>query len=67
MSPSPAKDIFDVAGVVTGCGNPDWAATHAAAAEDAWAPLGLSLIAGPGKDTMLLALAKTLTMETKAR
>ena len=32
-----AKDIFDVAGVVTGCGNPDWAATHAAAAEDAWA------------------------------
>jgi amidase len=32
-----AKDIIDVAGVVTGCGNPDWAATHAAAAEDAWA------------------------------
>jgi Asp-tRNA(Asn)/Glu-tRNA(Gln) amidotransferase A subunit family amidase len=30
-------------------------------------PLGFSLIAGPGKDTMLLALAKTLTMETKAR
>jgi amidase len=30
-------------------------------------PLGLSLIAGPGKDTMLLALAKTLTMETLAR
>jgi len=23
-----AKDLFDVAGVVTGCGNPDWAATH---------------------------------------
>ncbi len=23
-----AKDIFDVAGFVTGCGNPDWALTH---------------------------------------
>jgi amidase len=26
-----AKDIFDVAGHVTGCGNPDWRATHAPA------------------------------------
>jgi amidase len=26
-----AKDIFDVAGFVTGCGNPDWAHTHEAA------------------------------------
>jgi amidase len=32
-----AKDLFDVAGSVTGCGNPDWAATHAAAQTDAWA------------------------------
>lgn len=24
-----AKDLFDVAGHVTGCGNPDWAASHA--------------------------------------
>jgi amidase len=32
-----AKDLFDVAGVVTGCGNPDWAATHEAAQADAWA------------------------------
>lgn len=23
-----AKDLFDVAGLVTGCGNPDWAASH---------------------------------------
>jgi amidase len=23
-----AKDVFDVAGYVTGCGNPDWARTH---------------------------------------
>lgn len=26
-----AKDIFDIAGYVTGCGNPDWARTHVAA------------------------------------
>ncbi|MCC7046323.1 MAG: amidase [Alphaproteobacteria bacterium] len=26
-----AKDIFDIAGHVTGCGNPDWARTHVAA------------------------------------
>ena len=32
-----AKDLFDVAGLVTGCGNPDWAATHAPAKSDAWA------------------------------
>ena len=31
------KDLFDVAGGVTGCGNPDWAATHEAAKADAWA------------------------------
>jgi amidase len=32
-----AKDLFDVAGVITGCGNPDWAATHGPAEADAWA------------------------------
>jgi amidase len=32
-----AKDLFDVAGFVTGCGNPDWAATHGPAHSDAWA------------------------------
>ena len=31
------KDLFDVAGDVTGCGNPDWAASHAPARFDAWA------------------------------
>ena len=31
------KDLFDVAGDVTGCGNPDWAASHAPAESDAWA------------------------------
>src|SRR5262245_65789203 len=32
-----AKDIFDVAGYVTGGGNPDWKTTHAAATRTAWA------------------------------
>ena len=31
-----AKDIFDVAGHVTGCGNPDWKSTHQAAGRNAW-------------------------------
>ncbi|WP_257165815.1 amidase [Bradyrhizobium sp. SRS-191] len=31
------KDLFDVAGDVTGCGNPDWAASHDAPETDAWA------------------------------
>jgi amidase len=29
------KDIFDIAGRVTGCGNPDWLASHAPAARNA--------------------------------
>ena len=32
-----AKDIFDVAGYVTGGGNPDWKATHGPAERTAWA------------------------------
>ena len=31
-----AKDIFDVAGHVTGGGNPDWKATHTSAERTAW-------------------------------
>ena len=31
-----AKDIFDVVGHVTGCGNPNWKATHAPAEANAW-------------------------------
>ena len=31
-----AKDIFDVAGHITGCGNPHWQATHPPAAANAW-------------------------------
>src|ERR1700709_1793678 len=30
-----AKDLFDVAGYVTGCGSPDWAASHAPATRSA--------------------------------
>ncbi len=32
-----AKDIFDIAGHVTGGGNPDWKASHEAAERTAWA------------------------------
>ncbi|MBI3301873.1 MAG: amidase [Deltaproteobacteria bacterium] len=32
-----AKDIFDIAGHVTGGGNPDWKASHAPAERTAWA------------------------------
>lgn len=32
-----AKDIYDVAGTRTGCGNPDWAASHGPAEDDSWA------------------------------
>ena len=31
-----AKDIFDIAGYVTGCGNPHWLATHGPAETNAW-------------------------------
>ncbi len=32
-----AKDIYDVAGHVSGCGNPDWARSHPPAESSAWA------------------------------
>ena len=32
-----AKDIYDVAGHVTGGGNPDWKETHAKAVSTSWA------------------------------
>ena len=37
-----AKDIFDVSGNVTGCGNPDWKTTHGPAIETAWAITALT-------------------------
>ena len=40
-----AKDLFDVAGFVTGAGNADWARSHAPAVEHSWA-VGTLLSAG---------------------
>lgn len=51
-----AKDIFDIAGFVTGCGNPDWARTHAPAA--AHAPVVRALL-----DAGAELVGKTLTDE----
>lgn len=51
-----AKDIFDVAGFVTGCGNPDWARSHAPAA--AHAPTVQALL-GAGAELV----GKTITDE----
>jgi amidase len=50
------KDIFDIAGHVTGCGNPDWLAGHAPAAETA--PVVLQLLEA-GADM----IGKTITEE----
>jgi len=51
-----AKDIFDVAGYVTGCGNPDWARTQAPAESHAWA---VDKLLGMGADLV----GKTITDE----
>ncbi len=51
-----AKDLFDVAGVVTTFGNPDWARTHAPA--EATAPVILSLLHAGGA-----LVGKTKTVE----
>jgi amidase len=50
------KDIFDIAGHVTGCGNPDWLASHPPAAETA--PVVLQLLEA-GADM----IGKTITEE----
>lgn len=51
-----AKDIFDIAGHVTGCGNPDWARMHGAAT--ATAPAVQKLI-----DAGATLVGKTITEE----
>ena len=51
-----AKDIFDVAGYVTGGGNPDWKATHQPAQAHAWV-VDVLVKAGAGM------VGKTLTDE----
>ena len=58
------KDLFDVAGVVTGFGNPDWARTHAPAA--ATAPVVLTLAQAGARlrgKTVTVELAYGLTGE----
>jgi amidase len=50
------KDLFDVAGHVTGCGNPDWAATHPIPERTATA-VTMLLAAGAG------VIGKTITDE----
>jgi amidase len=51
-----AKDIIDVAGRVTGCGNPDWAASHGAA--EAHAPVVEAMLAAGAR-----LVGKTVTDE----
>ncbi len=51
-----AKDIFDVAGHVTGGGNPDWKATHESAEKTAWAVRALVEAGAP-------MVGKTITDE----
>lgn len=56
-----AKDIFDIAGHVTGCGNPDWARTHPpatanAAAVDAFLGAGANLVAKTHTDELAYSL-----------
>lgn len=51
-----AKDIYDIAGYVTGCGNPDWARSHGPAA--AHAPVVQALL-----DAGAELVGKTLTDE----
>ena len=50
------KDIFDIAGHVTGGGNPDWKASHKAAQKTAWAVQALV-------DAGATMVGKTLTDE----
>jgi amidase len=51
-----AKDLFDVRGFVTGCGNPDWAATHPVAKRSAAA---VEILLEAGADLV----GKTITDE----
>jgi amidase len=56
-----AKDLFDIQGFVTGCGNPDWAATHmaaehSAAAVEALLNAGVTLVGKTITDEISLGL-----------
>jgi len=55
------KDLIDVAGHVTGCGNPDWTRTHRRARRDAWCvarldAAGASLVGKTITDEMAFSL-----------
>ena len=57
-----AKDLFDVKGHVTGCGNPDWAATQAPSQDDApavqaWLDAGATLVGKTITDELAFSLA----------
>jgi len=57
-----AKDLYDVAGHVTGCGNPDWARTHepatrTAPAIEAWLAAGGELVGKTITDELAFSLA----------
>ncbi len=56
-----AKDIYDIAGHVTGCGNPDWARTHppaesTAPSVQAWLDAGARLVAKTITDELAFSL-----------
>lgn len=55
------KDIFDVAGHVTGCGNPEWARTHAPAKSHAppverWLEAGVRIVGKTHTDELAYSL-----------
>ena len=57
-----AKDIYDVAGHITGCGNPDWARAHEPAAAhayavEAWLDAGADLIGKTITDELAYSLS----------
>jgi amidase len=57
-----AKDAYDIAGHVTGCGNPDWARTHKPAtahayAVEAWLEAGANLIGKTITDELAYSLS----------
>lgn len=54
-----AKDVFDVAGHVTGGGNPDWKANHDAAKSTAWA---VQTLVTSGATMVSMTLTDELTM-----
>src|SRR5712691_6434001 len=59
-----AKDIFDVAGYVTGGGNPDWQATHAVATRTAWQAPSYDTIGWFARDADLFARVGAVLLQS---